>query len=108
MIANFVFPPQAPTPRPQKQGDGTASSRDSNSLRASVLDVALELGIGSNSLVADWMFNNAVQEEEEIEVRIYFPRPRPLTDHQPFTGTLVSRTFRVVRIFRFPKFQNFV
>ena len=62
--------PQA-RPRPaHKQVEGV--SRDSNSLRASVLDAALELGIGSNSLVADWMFNNAVMEEEgdENEVRM--------------------------------------
>lgn len=78
MNTGFVFPPPqtVPTarpPRPQKPGDAQAS-RDSNLLRASVLDVALELGIGSSSVVADWMFNNAVQEEDEIEVRMRFLR----------------------------------
>lgn len=37
-------------------------------VRASVLDVALELGIGGpNSTVANWMFNNPVTEEDEEE-----------------------------------------
>ncbi|KAF8057097.1 hypothetical protein FPV67DRAFT_1456620, partial [Lyophyllum atratum] len=39
--------------------------RESNALRASVLDAALELGIGTNSTVANWMFNNALSEEDE-------------------------------------------
>lgn len=64
-----IFPsPQIPVSRPRpshKQVDNV--SRDSNTLRASVLETALELGIGSNSLVADWMFNNAVTEEEGDE-----------------------------------------
>jgi len=61
-----VLPYPQARPRPaHKQVEGV--SRDSNTLRASVLDAALELGIGSNSLVADWMFNNAVLEEEGDE-----------------------------------------
>ena len=70
-----VLPYPRARPRPaHKQVEGV--SRDSNTLRASVLDAALELGIGSNSLVADWMFNNAVMEEEgdENEVRRNFLR----------------------------------
>ena len=44
------------------------SNRDSRMVRASVLDAALELGIGGpNSTVADWIFNNPVTEEEEGE-----------------------------------------
>ena len=75
MNANFVFPaqPSAPTPRPppaRKQEE--SAPRDSSALRASVLDAALELGIGSNSLVTDWMFNNAVDEEDENEVCINY------------------------------------
>ncbi|PPQ69926.1 hypothetical protein CVT26_013251 [Gymnopilus dilepis] len=46
---------------------GQTISRESNALRASVLDAALELGIGTNPLVADWMFNNALKEEDEEE-----------------------------------------
>jgi len=41
------------------------SSRDS--LRASVLDAALLLGVGTNQQVTDWIFNNPLQEEEEQE-----------------------------------------
>ena len=53
----------------------TASSsdpiRDSRLVRASVLDAALELGIGGpNSTVANWIFNNPVAEEDEEEVNI--------------------------------------
>ena len=37
-------------------------------VRASVLDVALQLGFGGpNSTVADWIFNNPLDEEEEPE-----------------------------------------
>ncbi|KAF7330298.1 hypothetical protein MVEN_02467700 [Mycena venus] len=58
MDANFTFPaPESPT----------ASNRESNALRASVLDAALELGLGANGSVANWMFNNAVEEEEDEE-----------------------------------------
>jgi len=72
MNANFVFPTTR-MQRPPKQQQKDAASRDSNAIRASVLDVALELGIGATSLGADWMFNNSVSEEDEIlaEVRIF-------------------------------------
>ncbi|KAJ3523862.1 hypothetical protein NMY22_g11251 [Coprinellus aureogranulatus] len=51
-------------PRPNKVG--ASGPRESNALRASVFDVAMELGITNNNLVAEWMFNNAVQEEDEV------------------------------------------
>lgn len=81
MNTNFVFPrpqPSALRPRPAQaaklssslSSPNLAGSRDSNALRASILDVALELGIGSNPLVTDWMFNNALQEEDEVS---FFP-----------------------------------
>ena len=42
--------------------------RDSNVVRASVLETALELGFGQNSTVANWIFNNPLSEEaEDIE-----------------------------------------
>ncbi|KAF8962875.1 hypothetical protein BDZ97DRAFT_1076161 [Flammula alnicola] len=77
MNAQFTFPPpQAPTPRPgpgHKSGEtAQTNSRESNGLRASVLDAALELGLVSNPLVADWMFNNTLAEEDEGEVRQSF------------------------------------
>ncbi|KAF8995541.1 hypothetical protein BDQ17DRAFT_1430286 [Cyathus striatus] len=70
MDPNFSFPrPQAPIPRTRPLHPAATPNlevnRESNALRASVLDAALQLGIGSNNLVAAWMFNNPVQEEEE-------------------------------------------
>lgn len=41
------------------------SQRNSNLVRASVLETALELGFGQNSTVADWIFNNPLSEEAE-------------------------------------------
>lgn len=79
MNASFTFPrPQPPVPRPapvarllSSQSPDLAGSRESNALRASILDTALELGISSNSLVADWMFNNPLTEEIEEEVSLF-------------------------------------
>ncbi|PPQ90370.1 hypothetical protein CVT25_007770 [Psilocybe cyanescens] len=71
MNTTFTFPrPQAAVARqqaPRAAGSSQPNARESNALRASVLDAALELGIGSNPLVADWMFNNALAEEDEEE-----------------------------------------
>ncbi|KAH9475032.1 hypothetical protein JR316_0012134 [Psilocybe cubensis] len=71
MNTSFTFPkPQAAVPRqqlPRPAGSSQPNARESNALRASVLDAALELGIGSNSLVTDWMFNNPLAEEDEEE-----------------------------------------
>ena len=39
-------------------------------LRASILDTALELGIGANSTVAHWMFNPVSEADEDTEVRL--------------------------------------
>ncbi|KAI9570101.1 hypothetical protein HD554DRAFT_2246956 [Boletus coccyginus] len=39
--------------------------RNSNFVRASVLESALALGFGQNSTVADWIFNNPLSEEAE-------------------------------------------
>ncbi|KAG6840437.1 hypothetical protein C0991_006749 [Blastosporella zonata] len=73
MNTKFTFPPpQAPVPRPAPPAATSGSptdKRESNALRASVLDVALQLGIGNNSTVADWMFNNPLAEEDEEELR---------------------------------------
>jgi hypothetical protein len=74
MNANFTFPRQpAAIPRPRPAATSAAGAdRDSNALRASVLDTALQLGIGSNSTIANWMFNNVLEEEEE-EVSSFYP-----------------------------------
>ncbi|KAJ7454759.1 hypothetical protein FB451DRAFT_653001 [Mycena latifolia] len=67
MDANFTFPSRPrPTPRPTAgQAPTEPANRQSNALRASVLDAALELGFGANGTVANWMFNNALEEADE-------------------------------------------
>ena len=81
MDATFTFPrPQAPVPRPapaSKASGGPQLTRESNALRASVLDAALELGLVSNPLVADWMFDNTLPEEDEEEVSFLFESLHP-------------------------------
>jgi hypothetical protein len=47
--------------------DDTKTRRDSDGLRASVLDAALLLGIGTSQEVRDWIFNNPIEEEKEEE-----------------------------------------
>lgn len=64
-----LLPPGTPLPRSRPVNTSSATSRESNALRASILDTALELGIGNNSLVTAWMFDNSLQEEEEDEAR---------------------------------------
>ena len=73
MDANYTFPrpPRPPaaikTPSPPPP-EHVESNRQSNALRASVLDAALQLGIGNNNAVAKWMFTGEDLEEDE-EVR---------------------------------------
>ncbi|KAI0295059.1 hypothetical protein B0F90DRAFT_1919505 [Multifurca ochricompacta] len=57
----------SPTPvgtRPQRTRE-PAYSRDSNALRASVLDAALQLGIGTSRAVENLLFNSVLEEEDE-------------------------------------------
>ncbi|EPQ53110.1 hypothetical protein GLOTRDRAFT_122393 [Gloeophyllum trabeum ATCC 11539] len=42
-------------------------NRDSNMVRASILNTALELGVGRNKTVTNWMFNGIDEEDEEEE-----------------------------------------
>ncbi|KAJ7183149.1 hypothetical protein C8R46DRAFT_1209317 [Mycena filopes] len=65
MNANFTFPARQPIPRPPPPAQTEPINRESNALRASVLDAALELGFGANGAVANWMFNNTLEEEDE-------------------------------------------
>ena len=48
-------------------GDDSRGRRDSNALRASVLDVAMQLGIGSSRTLQNWIFD-AVDEEDEGDI----------------------------------------
>lgn len=67
MNPNYSFPRQgAPLPRTKPLITADTANRTSNALRASVLDVALELGIGNNNTVTNWMFNNSLEEEDEV------------------------------------------
>ena len=47
--------------------------RESNALRASVLDAALLLGVGSNRTVTNWIFNNTIDEDEEEQPTVPSP-----------------------------------
>ncbi|KAI0764160.1 hypothetical protein BD413DRAFT_194734 [Trametes elegans] len=60
--------PSSPTPfaRPQRV-DPNTENRGSG-LRASILESALELGVGSNRTVANWIFNPVQEADEEDEV----------------------------------------
>ena len=49
---------------------------DSNIVRASVLEAALELGVAHNSTVANWIFNSPLTEESE-ELDDTPPEPEP-------------------------------
>ncbi|PCH34765.1 hypothetical protein WOLCODRAFT_27443 [Wolfiporia cocos MD-104 SS10] len=53
-----------PTARPLRERG--VESRDSG-LRASILESALQLGVGSNCTVTKWMFNPVAEEEEDAD-----------------------------------------
>ena len=57
--------------RPQRARAPTYS-RDSNALRASVLDVALQLGVGTSRAVENLIFDSFLEEDEEEEVSLYY------------------------------------
>lgn len=68
---NAGGPVARPRPRPQKPKTQEAA-RESSAVRASVLDAALQLGFGANPAVADWMFSNTLQEEDEVCISLFF------------------------------------
>ncbi|KAL0947983.1 hypothetical protein HGRIS_010610 [Hohenbuehelia grisea] len=60
----------APIARPRQNPASRHRSREStDALRASVLDAALQLGLTANPRVANWLFNDPVEEEDEEEER---------------------------------------
>jgi hypothetical protein len=75
MATITVSAPPAPHLRPRKPPPSDVAKRDSNALRASVLETALELGFGSNNTVANWIFNNPLEEEEEPEEEVRYRPP---------------------------------
>jgi hypothetical protein len=48
-------------------------SRDSSALRASILDVALELGIGKSRALENLIFNSILEEDEVSFLVSFFP-----------------------------------
>ena len=64
---NSTSPAPRSFARPQRADQSTESR--SSVLRASILESALELGVGTNRTVANWIFN-AVDEEEEDETEV--------------------------------------
>lgn len=64
--------------RPQRPRE-VVHNRDRNrdTLRASVLDVALELGIGTSRAVENLIFDSVLEEEDEAEVSIVLARLFP-------------------------------
>ena len=64
---NTVRAHGAPFARPRAALSRKVSiNRESNALRASVFDAAMQIGLGSNGAVTDWIYNNSVNEEEEV------------------------------------------
>jgi hypothetical protein len=53
--------------RPQRTRE-LANNRDSNALRASVLDVALQLGIGTSRAVENLIFDSILEDDEVSSV----------------------------------------
>ena len=74
-VGNTVRPPGAPFARPRAAlGRKISVNRQSNALRASVFDVAMQIGLGANGAVTDWVYNNSVSEEEVRNVFQLLPR----------------------------------
>ena len=66
-VRNTVRAPGTPFARPRAAPSGKISiNRESNALRASVMDIAMEIGLGTNGAVTDWVYNNPINEEEEV------------------------------------------
>lgn len=65
-----------PIPRPRPM---PVEKRESM-LRASILDTALELGVGSSSTVANWIFNPVNEADEDTEVCRSLPAPHVHTN----------------------------
>jgi hypothetical protein len=63
--------------RPQRPRE-PAYNRDSNALRASVLDVAWQLGIGTSRAVERLMFDSVLEEEEEVSKVFFSPSTSPI------------------------------
>jgi hypothetical protein len=67
VIASHTRPRREPRLNNLTATPNADEKRDSNALRASVFETALEIGFGSNTTVANWIFNNPLTEEDESE-----------------------------------------
>lgn len=73
--------------RPRELAYGRDSNRDT--LRASVLDVALELGIGSSRAVENLIFDSVLEEDEvSVELVLLLPTSIPLSPELPCSSML--------------------
>ncbi|KAH9987070.1 hypothetical protein BJV77DRAFT_806627 [Russula vinacea] len=92
VLSSIVMPsPAIFGTRPQRPRE-LAYSRDSNrdTLRASVLDVALELGIGTSRAVENLIFDS-VLEEDEVSVLLGFACfPTSMPSHSPLSSNLMN------------------
>lgn len=68
---NTVAKPGSPSPRKPRERERSLDQRESL-LRASILDTALELGVGSSNTVANWIFNPVDEEDEDEDVCIFY------------------------------------
>lgn len=87
----MASPPLVGT-RPQRPRDPT-HTRDSNALRASVLDAALELGVGTSRAVENLIFDS-ILEDDEVSIVLHAPFPCFLHPSCPRTLGLHHRAQR--------------
>lgn len=69
------IPAAQPRPRPPKSSTSDAP-RESGALRTSVWETVLQLGLGMNPIVADWIFDNQLAEEGEVRTIFDFRFPK--------------------------------
>lgn len=69
------IPAAQPRPRPPKSSTSDAP-RESGALRTSVWETVLQLGLGMNPIVADWIFDNQLAEEGEVRTISIFVSPK--------------------------------
>ena len=68
---NSSSPTTSPFARPPRPATDQQNPENRGSLlRASILESALELGVGSNRTVANWIFNPVDEENEEEESQV--------------------------------------
>ena len=67
---NTVANSTSPSPRKPRERERVLDQRESL-LRASILDTALELGVGSSSTVTNWIFNPVDEVDEDEDVSIF-------------------------------------